>query len=243
MELSLTAAYRFLLGTRLRYGPFAGMDYPSKSIGSALAPKLLGTYELELLPFLQLIRTSSYDVVIDIGAAEGYYAVGLCMLCPSCRVIAFESERSGQTLIQSLADRNDVSKRTTVRGCCRVADLNASLTGAGKSLVMIDAEGAEHELLDPAAVPSLASSDILVEVHEFIVSGITQILRERFQTTHTIQEVASRNRSFNDAPRWFQFLAKVIPGHRLHRSLDEGRPAPMKWMYMVCRQQQAKAAS
>lgn len=29
-------------------GPFTGMKYPGKSVGSAYCPKLLGTYELEL---------------------------------------------------------------------------------------------------------------------------------------------------------------------------------------------------
>ena len=41
----------------------------------ALIPRLLGTYECELHPHLAALSAEGLDCVIDVGCAEGYYAV------------------------------------------------------------------------------------------------------------------------------------------------------------------------
>src|SRR6478672_6897407 len=67
-------------GLVVQHGPFKGMKYPGvNSVGSALIPKLLGSYERELHPLIDSICAGQYDQVVDIGCAEGYYAVGLAM--------------------------------------------------------------------------------------------------------------------------------------------------------------------
>lgn len=66
-----------LCGGVILSGPFKGLMYPRESVGSAWAPKLLGTYESELSPTIERIVSGGYRSVVDIGAAEGYYAVGL----------------------------------------------------------------------------------------------------------------------------------------------------------------------
>src|SRR5690606_30246863 len=52
-------------------GPFAGMRYPEKrAIGSAIYPKLLGSYEMELHPLFDRLRNQEFGSVVDIGCAE-----------------------------------------------------------------------------------------------------------------------------------------------------------------------------
>src|SRR5262245_12927877 len=53
-------------------------------------PKLLGTYEVELQPLFEQIVAASPLTVINVGAAEGYYAAGLAVRCPAACVIAYE---------------------------------------------------------------------------------------------------------------------------------------------------------
>src|SRR5687768_17261507 len=60
-------------------GPFAGMKYPYASNGSAVFPKLLGTYESEISELFRYERLKRYRTFIDIGCAEGYYLVGVAM--------------------------------------------------------------------------------------------------------------------------------------------------------------------
>src|SRR5207302_355482 len=69
-------------GARILGGPFAGMEYVSAATEGALVPRLLGTYESELHPHLQAFAEAGLDCVVDVGCAEGYYAVGLARMMP-----------------------------------------------------------------------------------------------------------------------------------------------------------------
>src|SRR5438105_426555 len=86
------AGFKGLLEADLREltvldGPFRGLRYPSaSSLHSGLLPKLLGTYEAELHgPIEHLLKSRTYGAVVDVGAAEGYYAVGFALRCPEAR--------------------------------------------------------------------------------------------------------------------------------------------------------------
>ncbi|MDB4621386.1 hypothetical protein OAG82_00885 [Rubripirellula sp.] len=71
-------------------GPFNGMKWPAaEHPKSYSAQMLLGTYELEIHPWIENACNGSYDLIIDIGAAEGFYAVGMAMRNPEIPVIAY----------------------------------------------------------------------------------------------------------------------------------------------------------
>ncbi|WP_299504968.1 hypothetical protein [Cypionkella sp.] len=64
-------------GTKVLSGPFRGMDYPVRASEGSRAARLMGSYESSLAPVIEEIVTKAYPVIIDVGSAEGYYAVGL----------------------------------------------------------------------------------------------------------------------------------------------------------------------
>ena len=83
-------------------GPFRGMEYKCDSIWGSKYPKLVGSYEFELQPIVRYLFQKKFDTVINIGAAEGYYAVGwatgvqeLCYYC--CRSIGSRSKGASVT--------------------------------------------------------------------------------------------------------------------------------------------------
>src|SRR5262245_60848059 len=91
----------------VRRGPFAGMKYPSVArLGSACFPKLLGVYERELHPILNSIKDRRYTEILNIGCAEGYYAVGLAMWNPSAKVLAFDIDPRQTAFCADLAALN-----------------------------------------------------------------------------------------------------------------------------------------
>jgi hypothetical protein len=90
-------------GGRVRCGPFAGMRYIQGSVGSAYVPKLLGIYERELTTYMEEACALEFPLIADIGAAEGYYAVGMALRNPNARVIAFEMEQKGRAALKELA--------------------------------------------------------------------------------------------------------------------------------------------
>ena len=69
-------------------GPFAGMRYAGLPSGSTAGPKLLGSYESEIAAWIEGLCGARLDTIVDVGCAEGYYAVGMAMRCPAARVLA-----------------------------------------------------------------------------------------------------------------------------------------------------------
>src|SRR5215204_4418004 len=66
-------------------GPFAGMRYLSETRDPIL-PKLVGSYEAEIQPWIRAAITQRYRRVIDVGCAEGYYAVGMALALPDAKI-------------------------------------------------------------------------------------------------------------------------------------------------------------
>jgi len=181
-------------GSRVRKGPFAGMHYLDQAVGSAILPKLAGTYELELMPLVrQIIESGAYDRIIDIGAAEGYYAVGFARSMPVLTVVAFEADERGRQLLGELAERNAVKDRVRIEGFCTVPALSRVVRSG--VLIFCDCEGGEYELLDPVQIPGLCEVDMVVELHDYQDPRITPAMRHRFESTHELFFIDATPRS------------------------------------------------
>lgn len=218
-------------GGRVDKGPFAGMKYIHGAVGSAYVPKLLGIYERELNPRIEQACALNFPLIVDIGAAEGYYAVGLARRNPNARIIAFEMEQKGQDALKEMANLNDVASRVQIRGKCELANLRAALQTAERSLIICDVEGDEQTLLDPEAIPELCCTHLLVEMHDFIHPGITERITERFKRTHEIQAIWQEIRSRSDLP-YRTFGTALLPGSYLRWAVSEWRPAKMSWLWL-----------
>jgi len=77
-------------GPQVQVGPFQGLEFPPSTFDRHLAPKLTGAYEQELHPVFEDIISRNYQEILDIGPADGYYAVGLAQLLPDVPVHAFD---------------------------------------------------------------------------------------------------------------------------------------------------------
>jgi len=198
--LRLLAKYRSRLientllsdtGTRVTGGPFAGMDYVERAAEGCHAPKLLGCYEEELHDYLRALPGMGLARVLNIGCAEGYYAVGIKRLLPDVQVLAFDIDPNAQAGCKALAAKNRVE--IEVRGQFNIEDFARFARDGGRVLVWCDIEGAEAELLDPARAPALRSMDLVVEMHETPAGHTRNIIPQRFQETHDIEIRTARS--------------------------------------------------
>ena len=195
------------LGSTVRSGPFAGLQYPTlASSGSALFPKLLGSYELEVQPVLATLLQRCYRTVVDIGAGEGYYAVGIAQRLATAQVVAYESNRMARARLAAIATTNGVANRVDIRGLCTIEDLGV-LSWEPPALVISDCEGGEAQLLDPDRVPLLQSADLLVELHMVRGASPLPLLTERFARTHRITPISPQPRNPNAWPE-LSFLSR-----------------------------------
>lgn len=174
-------------GTVVRSGPFWGLNISVPITEGCSVPKLLGCYEQELHGVIQQLPARGYSQVIDVGCAEGYYAVGLARLLPQAKVFAHDTNPLAQAACRQMAEANRVQDRVHVGGEFPPEEFQrfANL----RTLVVCDIEGAELQLLDPQRAPALAQFDILVELHDVFHPNLSQQLLARFQATHDIEVV------------------------------------------------------
>lgn len=222
--------YTVFFGWRVRQGPFRGMRYVRDSVCSTLAPKLLGTYELELEDWIEPLFAHPPATIINIGAAEGYYAVGFALLCPHTRVVAFEAEAQGRDLMARLAGQNRLAGRVQIEGACTAETLRPFLDAEKAPLLFVDIEGGETALLDPARLPALRRCPMIIELHESHAPA-ADILRTRFVPTHSIQERWTKPRTLEDLPPVLRLLARLSRSPRFLDATTEQRPGPMRWFY------------
>lgn len=214
-------------------GPFRNMRYVDRTYCSVLHPKLLGVYEKELHEVVETSCNLEIDRVVDIGAAEGYYAVGFACRRPSVPVIAFEMNPVAAATCVELARLNGQANNVRVLGKCDT-DALSKVTSTGTSLIICDCEGAEDELLSLEIVTGLKNCHILVETHEFASPGVTQRLSDRFDQTHLVSVIWQNPRTRHDLviADWY---IRQLPDADLERVLDECRPERMRWLWMAPR--------
>jgi hypothetical protein len=191
-------------GLTVTGGPFAGLVYPDTAPIS-LVPKLLGIYERELHGAIEAAIGAQPDMIVNVGAADGYYAVGLARRLPAATVIAYEADARQRELCRRVAAANGVPM--DIRGTAGAGNVE------GADLVVMDCEGCERALLRPPL-----PATIIVELHDFVHPGIGEEIAQRFAATHEVAIVPT-------APQ---------PPHG-ELLLSEYRPGPMRWAVMTPR--------
>jgi hypothetical protein len=216
-------------GLVVRAGPFAGMKLPNGAAEGCFVPKLLGCYEAELHPVIEHIRGRGPANVVNIGCAEGYYAVGLARLLTDSRIWAYDTDGNAQTVCARVAAENGVADRITIGGTFGHEDF--ANFPAGDTVIICDIEGAELELLDPAKAPALTGFDIQVELHNKFEVDFNQAFIERFAATHDIQRILPADRDINAYPelRDMEHLDQLL-------AFWEFRRGPNPWLFMTARE-------
>ena len=173
-------------------GPFSGMLYPDmSSLGSTFIPKLIGSYEAELHPIIEVLIGNSYREIWDVGCAEGYYAVGFAIRSKDSFVRAFDIDPNSRINCLKMAKLNSVENRIQISEKCTAETINMS--DFTKGLIISDCEGYEYDLIKSLNLKE-KNLDFLIEVHEWpIDSNMDEKIRSLFQETHHIQIVKSKS--------------------------------------------------
>lgn len=212
-------------------GPFKGMKYPFlDAVCSVICPKLLGSYEQELHSTLDAFKENDYSEIIDVGCAEGYYAVGLSIMFPKAKVYAYDIDASARKMCSKMASFNGVDERVEVRSNCSDEELkNFNFTRRG--LIVSDCEGFEMSLFNKDNLPNLSKCDIIIETHDFINIEITTYLCNLFEHTHDVRVI----KSIDDYEKAKTYHFDEAVGATLDEKLNlfrEWRPFIMEWL--VC---------
>lgn len=226
IEAKLAADGRY--GDEVQSGPFAGLRYPpSARYASCRFEKMIGAYEHEIHGLIKdIAQSKNYRTIVNVGAAEGFYTVGLAKLFPNARVLSYESTAEGRSFSEELARLNHVEERIDARGQCTVEEF-AALALDGPVLVWMDIDLGERVMLDSEKVPWLLKADILVELHECLQAGTNKLVKDRFQNTHAIREFSSAGIPYADYP-----ALRGLTFDEIYAMVCEDRNGPQDWYFM-----------
>jgi hypothetical protein len=220
-------------------GPFKGMHLSLTPVSNRnLLGYLLGTQEAELHDVVRRVIVRGYPRIINVGAADGYYAIGFLQQMPRTKVTAFEGADEHHAGLMQAAALNGVTARFALKGFCHPNDLGAELAELeGPTLVLADIEGGELDVLDPAKVARLSDVDILVETHDAFVPNCTAKLIVRFSRSHNIEQIVARPRSLADFPAAIiPELSKFMPRTAVEL-MNERRTGTQMWLYLTAKRQ------
>jgi hypothetical protein len=235
-------ARRFRLGQRLSkefdntvaYGPFRGLILSDTSWWGAAdrGSMLLGIYEQEVLAALKDL-SAGRSTFIDLGAADGYYAVGAVTSGLFAKSIAFEVSELGQAAVAQNAFRNSVGNRVRVLGEAK-PDFLYSLRkdfelDLSSTVLLVDIEGAEFDLLSVELLRQLRRTALIVEVHDFQLgdSGQVEQLLDRAEEFFEISWITTGQRDlseFSEIDDWPEDDRWIL--------CSESRPKRMRWLVL-----------
>ena len=217
---------RIISSLKVLNGPFAGMQYPHfVSHGSAIWPKLLGTYESELTNTILAKKNIDYSAIVDIGCAEGYYAVGLGKMFQT-KVYAFDTNKEALRDCEAMAQINDVE---ILFGDFCNKDILTGLELGNRALIVIDCEGYEKQLISPEVTRELRNHDFIIECHDLWDIDITAQMIRSFSETHKTEIVES----IDDIRKAYRYDIPELRGFSIADKLQfvkEGRPTIMTWV-------------
>lgn len=209
-------------------GPFTGMQYPGfDASGSSMAPKFLGTYESELAHYFTPEQLAEFELVVDVGCAEGYYANGVAFVVRSLNVLAYDMNPQARELCKAMAQVNGLEERVQIRECCTSEDLIA--LESKRTLIISDCEGFEQQLFTPDVCKATRKSDVLIEVHEHLGASLKDLM-SRFSETHSTEVI----RSLTDLEKAKKQPSDLMKGISLSEKallVAECRPTRMVWLY------------
>lgn len=218
-------------GVVVRWGPFAGLKLPPRAIlASSNCAALVGTYEMELHPWLESLGPGKYDRLLDIGSAEGYYAIGMALRTES-QVDAFDTASVARGLCRETATLNDVSHLVRVHSFCSRRVL-LGLAGL-RCFILSDCEGYETRLFSEEVIDALSRSDFVIELHDGAApAGTTrELLKTRFRATHHVEVVNFRPRDLSSFPD--PALAEMLGADAIRAISEEGRLPDQEWLVAI----------
>ncbi len=179
-------------------GPFKGMPYIENSYGSDFISKIEGDYEREISGWFDSIK-KEFELIVDIGCAEGYYAIGLARKFPKTKVIAYDISFEARKLCEELKKINKI-KNVEIKNYCSFKEINSF---PKNTLIICDIEGGEKNILNPKKA-NFRNKTIIVEAHECFEKDIVKNILNRFKDTHNFEirynNILKRN-SFGEKER------------------------------------------
>lgn len=221
-----------LFRNQVAYGLFKGMKISNNvwwGKYDALS-KYLGQYEPHILCKLKDL-SKTYDHFVDIGAADGYYAIGLLHSSLYKTAACFEISARGRQVINENAALNGLQANIKVLGEATYQNLKEEIDIAGPSVVLCDIEGAEYDLFSKGLLDVLHHCHVIIELHDDFLfvhkNRRKQLIDEakKYFEISFIGRTDPKSNQFEELRHWSDDLRQL--------AFSEGRPSRMEWLLLT----------
>jgi hypothetical protein len=219
-----------LCGGQVKYGPFKDLRLGRNPWWGQLdlGSQCLGWYEKEILDFFDGLVPLQFDNFIDIGAADGYYAVGILHSKKILSATCFEQSQHGRDVIMENYQQNGSPGKLRIFGTATPeALLNLEGYEFHNALILVDIEGGEFDLFTKSVCNRLKRCTIILEIHHWVDNFFDRYktflgLAAEFFRISTIEPI---DRPVNLTPeiRHFPDASRLLLA-------SEGRPCQMRFI-------------
>jgi len=219
IQIAKTITQKF--GTVVLGGPFKGMNFLDNVSEGCYVPKLLGIYESELHKYIGEIIKKKPDVIINVGSAEGYYAVGLKRLLPETEVFAFDIDNNAKEKCMELSKIN--STKVIIEDKFKPEILKDFKSK--KIFIMCDIEGDEVNLFNSRNINLYEHAEMCIELHYSGSDHNVKIIPNTFKNTHETNLIWQKGKDF-EVPEIISNLSHLD----ILLSAWEWRSYPTPWL-------------
>lgn len=215
------------------YGPFKGMNLGNdfwRSKNDQIS-QILGIYEEHVLEKLCYFSAQGSTRFINVGAADGYFSVGMAYSKIYSQVYALDIDPKAQNNIKENAKKNLCLDLVNVFGEANLATVASLVSKEAKATVLIDIEGDEYEFLSEEMLSLLSNSYLICELHPWLKENgenLQKDLMDRASKKFNIDLIIRENY----APNRFSEFDNLTDEERLI-AVSEGREKNMQWLVLV----------
>lgn len=189
-------------------------------------PKILGFYEEEVQKELCKINCK---YIVNLGAAEGYHAIGQILSGTKQNAICFEMDAKSRELIKINSKLNKIEDKITILEKADENFLNLLKDKINLNfkdcVFLFDIEGDEFNIINKKNLEVLKKSKLIIELHKKKGSNDNSEFVEDLEKHYNLNFLTTGKRDLSN----FLFLKKFIDIDRWLMA-SENRPDLMNWI-------------
>ena len=227
-RIILSSKISKIYNNTVQQGPFKGMIINEDQFWGQgdRSSKILGLYEKEIQDLIVSIqKDKNYSTFVDIGGADGFFAIGSLVnnLFEKCEV--FEISKKGRISIQKNSKQNNVYDSIKIHDKASKRSL-IKIDNINNSLILCDIEGGEYELFDEKLINEIHPSDIIIEIHKDKENTLVNF-EKRFTKSYSLTKITQEPRSLKN----FKELENINDNNRALIT-SEGRSYVQEWWHL-----------
>ena len=219
-------------GHQVAYGTFKGMKLSKNTYWSKndIITHILGVYEKHVLKkIIEFSKKGNYPF-IDIGTADGYFAIGMAFSETFKKIYAFEIDEEGRRSLNRNIENNLCKDKVVVDIEANFETLKDIIDKNKSAVILIDIEGSEFDLLDDNLLQLLSNCYIVCELHPTLSANGFEKQNMLINNAKAFFDVSIIQRE-SYSPNKFSELNEFTDEERLI-AFGEGRNNNMNWLIL-----------